>query len=43
MSTFLRSLFLLGLLFGIAASLAAEELSGSDMKSLDGLPGLRTP
>jgi hypothetical protein len=36
MATFVRTLFLLGLVFGIAASLAAEELSGSDMKSLDG-------
>jgi hypothetical protein len=36
MATFVRTLFLLGLVFGIAASLAADELSGSDMKSLDG-------
>jgi hypothetical protein len=36
MATFVRTLFLLGLVFGIAVSLAADELSGSDMKSLDG-------
>ena len=36
MATFVRTLFLLGFFFGIAASQAAEDLSGSDMKSLDG-------
>jgi hypothetical protein len=36
MSTFVRTLFLLGLCCGVAATLAADELSGSDMKSLDG-------
>ena len=36
MANFARTLFLLGLVYGVAASLSAEELSGNDMKSLDG-------
>jgi hypothetical protein len=36
MSNLIRTLFLLGLVLGVASTLAAEELSGSDMRSLDG-------
>ena len=36
MTNVVKTLFLLGLALGVASTLAADELSGSDMKSLDG-------